>query len=470
MLTIFQFIAFIVAVAVVIGSTAVEVLITLAVCFAFNSCDFNFDWESYKSYFHPNTSELAVKAISYVLPVLPVLHVLLAATCFLFISATTIYALVTVLEFFFVAAKRVLVYILKGRHMLSQLSQRPTQPVVVDAHNLLQLEQQDDAPPVTSSILRSAGQKRPHNRHVKFSATHDTTCVYLKGLSCPLVEQETIVFHGASKLRDSSRRDIMAHYGMCRISQTYGTRHVGFDPAVEFTGRVTLEPLLEMPIGILQPVLEEEEAEPEHGVEDMEVEPIREETPTVDATPRPFKRSRSTDDTDADLAHEQKSSKRVCLRAASQEHRRKKRKCSTTATTEMDATLEREPKRARICADASQVKSEVAEVSRFIIVLISYFFVVSILSSLNVISLWYILLLDPSHTIISRRLSLLLLPRLSLLLRTSHSRQPTIPSSRMSSPRKHPLNSSYEKKWRLRLRHHSSVGWLFSQLLSAMSA
>src|SRR6056300_348805 len=421
MLTIFQFIAFIVAVAVVIGSTAVEVLITLAVCFVFNSCDFNFDWESHKSYFHPRISELAVKAISYVLPVLPVLHVLLAATCFLFISTTTIYALVTVLEFFFVAAKRVLVYILKGRHMLSQLSQRPTQPVVVDAHNLLQLEQQDDAPPVTSSILRSAGQKRPHNRHVKFSATHDTTCVYLKGLSCPLVEQETIVFDGASKLRDSSRRDIMAHYGMCRISQTYGTRHVGFDPAVEFTGRVTLEPLLEMPIGILQPILEEEEAEPEHGVEDMEVEPIREETPTVDATPRPFKRSRSTDNTDADLAHEQNSSKRVCLRAASQEHRRMKRKCSTTATTEMDdeqnsskrvclraasqehrrmkrkcsttattemdATLEREHKRARICADASQVKSEVAEVSRFIFVPISYFFVVSILSSLNVISL-----------------------------------------------------------------------------------
>src|SRR5210317_1674641 len=384
MLTIFQFIAFIVAVAVVIGSTAVEVLITLAVCFVFNSCDFNFDWESHKSYFHPRTSELAVKAISYVLPVL---HAILAAICFLFISATTIYALVTVLEFFFVAAKRVLVYILKGRHMLSQLSQRPTQPVVVDAHNLLQLEQQDDAPPVTSSILRSAGQKRPHNRHVKFSATHDTTCVYLKGLSCPLVEQETIVFDGASKLRDSSRRDIMAHYGMCRISQTYGTRHVGFDPAVEFTGRVTLEPLLEMPIGILQPILEEEEAEPEHGVEDMEVEPIREETPTVDATPRPFKRSRSTDDTDADLAHEQNSSKRVCLRAASQEHRRMKRKCSTTATTEMDETLEREHKRARICGDASQVKSEVAEVSRFIFVPISYFFVVSILSSLNVISL-----------------------------------------------------------------------------------
>ncbi len=67
----------------------------------------------------------------------------------------------------------------------------------------------------------------------------------------------------------------------------------------------------------------------------------------------------------------------------------------------------------------------------------------------------------------SRRLSLLLLPRLSLLLRTSHSRQPTIPSSRMSSPRKHPLNSSYEKKWRLRLRLHSGVRWLLCSLLLA---
>ena len=34
-----------------------------------------------------------------------------------------------------------------------------------------------------------------------------------------------------------------------------------------------------------------------------------------------------------------------------------------------------------------------------------------------------------------------------------------IPSSRMSSPRKHPLNSE-EKKWRLRLRQHSGVRWL----------
>ncbi len=313
MFTVFQFTGIIVAAAFVVGSSIMEVLFTLAVCFAFNSCDFNFDWESHKSYFHPITSELAVTAIMpFALPVLRVLHVLLAATCFLFISATTIYTMVTVLEFFFVVAKRVLVYILKGRQMLSQLRRRPQQPVVVDAHNLLQLEQQDDAP-ATSSILRSAGQKRPHNRHVKFSATHDTTCVYPRGIALPLAVQKTFVFNGSSILRDPTNRPaLLARYG--RISQTHyaRTRRVGFGPAVEFTGRVTLEPLLEMPIGILQPILEEEESE--HGVEDMEVEPI-EETPTVDATPRPFKRSRSTDDTDADLAHEQNSSKRVCLRA-----------------------------------------------------------------------------------------------------------------------------------------------------------
>ena len=82
-----------------------------------------------------------------------------------------------------------------------------------------------------------------------------------KGLSCPLVEQETIVFDGASKLRDSSRRDIMAHYGMCRISQTYGTRHVAFEPA----------------LGMPSPAPEEED----FGVIDMEWEPI-EDTATVD--------------------------------------------------------------------------------------------------------------------------------------------------------------------------------------------
>ena len=250
-------------------------------------------------------------AASFALPVLRVLHGILAATCFLFISATTIYAMITVVEFFFVVAKRVLVYILKGRQMLSQLRRRPQQPVVVDAHNLLQPAMVTSS----SSILRSAGAtRRPHDRRVKFSATHDTTCVYLKGLCCPIAEQVTIVFSGASKLRDSSRRDIMAHYGMRRISQTYGTRHVAFDPALEFTGRVTLEPLLDMPIGILPPILEEDE----HGVEDMEVEPICEEDSTVVATRRPIKRRRSTDDTAetvAALAHEQNSSKRICLRA-----------------------------------------------------------------------------------------------------------------------------------------------------------
>jgi hypothetical protein len=311
MFTVFQFIGIITAAGFVVGSSFMEVLFTLAVCFVFNSCDFNFDWESHKFYLRPITSsELAVTAIMpFALPVLRVLHAILAAICFLFISATTIYAMITVVELFFVMAKRVLVYILKGRQMLSQLSQQPSQPVVVDAHNLLQLEQQDDAPPATSSILRlrSAGQKRPHNRHVKFSATHDTTCVYPRGIALPLA-----VFNGASILRDPTNRPaLLARYG--RISQTHyaRTRHVAFDPAVEFTGRVTLEPLLEMPIGMLPPILEEEEAS---GVEDMEVEPI-EETPTVDATPRPFKRSRSTDDTDEDLAHEQNSSKRVCLRA-----------------------------------------------------------------------------------------------------------------------------------------------------------
>jgi hypothetical protein len=310
MFTVFQFIGIITAAGFVVGSSFMEVLFTLAVCFVFNSCDFNFDWESHKFYLRPITSsELAVTAIMpFALPVLRVLHAILAAICFLFISATTIYAMITVVELFFVMAKRILVYILKGRQVLSQLRRRPTQPVVVDAHNLLQLP-----PAMVTSILRSAGAtRRPHDRRVKFSAIHDTTCVYPRGIALPLAVQKTFVFNGASILRDPTNRPaLLARYG--RISQTHyaRTRHVAFDPAVEFTGRVTLEPLLEMPIGMLPPILEEEEAS---GVEDMEVEPI-EETPTVDATPRPFKRSRSTDDTDADLAHEQNSSKRVCLRA-----------------------------------------------------------------------------------------------------------------------------------------------------------
>jgi hypothetical protein len=230
---------------------------------------------------------------------------------------------------------------------------------------------------VTSSILRRASQEvmwRPHDRHIHFSTRRDTTCVYPKGSALPLAVQKTIVFNGASKLRDLSRLAFMADHGMRRISQTYGNRHVGFGPAVEFTGRVTLQPLLEMPIGILRPIREEEEAEaglvhpePALGVEDMEVEPIREEDSTVVATRRPIKRRRS----DEGLALEKKSSKKFCLRAeiASQVHRHGiKRKWSGSA-------LEHN-KRACIRADDSHVQSEVVEVSRFIdcsLFLISFF-------------------------------------------------------------------------------------------------
>ena len=385
MFTVFQFTGIIITAALVVGSSLMEVLFTLAVCFVFNSCDFSFDWEGHMFHLHPKTSELAITAMSFALPIL---HALLSTICFLFIPATAIYAMLTVLEFFFVVTKRVLVYILKGRQTLSQLRRRPTQPVVVDTHNLLQPEpeQQDNAPSpatTTSSILRSAGQEatqRPPDRHVAFSVTSDTTCVYYKGLSCPLAEQETIVFKGASKLRDPSRGAIMADYGIGRISQTCGSRHVGFDPTVlAETGRVTSNSSLYLRCRILQPILEEDltveaeaglvvHLESALGVEDMEVEPI-EDTSTVDATRRSLKRKRSTDDSveDASLALEQKSSKRVCLRVetASQVHRRGiKRKCSTTA--EVDDAVEQESKRARICADASQVKSQVVEVSRFI--------------------------------------------------------------------------------------------------------
>ena len=116
----------------------------------------------------------------------------------------------------------------------------------------------------------------------------------------------------------------------------------------------------------------------------MEVDPI-EDTPTVDATRRPVdKRRRSIDDateTDVALALDEPKSKRFCLRVetASQVHRRGiKRKCSTTA--EVDDAVEQKPKRARICADAPQDQSKVAEVSRFIdcSFIISYFTVVSI--------------------------------------------------------------------------------------------
>src|SRR6056300_764647 len=89
---------------------------------------------------------------------------------------------------------------------------------------------------VTSSILRCASQevmRRPNDRRTHFPATRDTTCVYPKGIALPLAVQKTIVFNGASKLRDPSRRAIKARHGMCRISQTYGNRHVGFGTAVK---------------------------------------------------------------------------------------------------------------------------------------------------------------------------------------------------------------------------------------------
>ena len=373
MLTLFQFTGIIIAAALVVGSSVKEVLFTLALCFAFNSCDFNFDWEGHMFHLHPNTSELAITAISYALPILHVLHVLLSTICFLSISAITIYAMLTVLEFFFVAAKRVLVYILKGRQMLSQLRWRPTQPVLVDTHNLLQPEpeQQDNAPsPATTTSSISAGQEatqRPQDRHVAFSVTSDTTCVYYKGLDCPLAEQEMIVFKGASKLRDPSRRVIKALYGISSISQTNSavSRQVVFDPTVlAETGRVTSNSSLYLRCRILQPILEEDltvEAEA-LGVEDMEVDPI-EDTPTVDATRRSLKRKRSTDDSveDASLALSSKRA-RIC---ASPVQPRMKRKLDPT-TAEVDDAVEQKIKRARICADASQDQSKVAEVSQFI--------------------------------------------------------------------------------------------------------
>ena len=211
---------------------------------------------------------------------------------------------------------------------------------------------------VPSSILRCASEeatRQPHDHRVVFKATADTTCVYPKGLDRPLVEQETIVFNGASKLRPPTRRDIMADYEMCRISQTYGKRHVDFDlPVLAEAGLVVhLEPTL--------------------GVEDMEVEPIREEDSTVDATRRPVdKRRRSIDDateTDVALALYEPKSKKFCLRANTTSEvisHGIKRKWIGSAIAENDAALERKSKRARICAaGASHVQHEVVEVSRF---------------------------------------------------------------------------------------------------------
>ena len=172
---------------------------------------------------------------------------------------------------------------------------------------------------------------RPHNRRTHFSTTDDTTCVYPKRVALPLVEQATTVVKGASKLRASSRRDIMERYKTSRISQTYGNRHVGFGPAVKAeAGLVTSTLSLYLRCRILQPIREEEGR----------------------------KRRRS----DGALALELKSSKKICLRAetASQVHRNgMKRKWIGSA-------LDHKPKRARIRADDSHVQSDVVEVSRFI--------------------------------------------------------------------------------------------------------
>ena len=65
----------------------------------------------------------------------------------------------------------------------------------------------------TTSGKRPPSSLRPHDHRVVFKATHDTTCVYPKGFDRPLVEQETFVFNGASKLRASTRHAIMARYG-----------------------------------------------------------------------------------------------------------------------------------------------------------------------------------------------------------------------------------------------------------------
>ena len=268
--------------------------------------------------------------------------------------------------------------------------------------------------------------RRNNNHRVVFSTTRDTTCVYPKGLTLPLAVQKTFVFNGASILRVPDHRPaLMARYGSISQTNYAFTRRVGFGPAVKAeAGRVTSTKSHYLKCRILLPIREEEGR----------------------------KRRRSTDDTagiDAALALPE--SKKICLRVeiASQVNRHGiKRRWDTTTTAENDAAPEHKFKRARVCADESQVQS--VEVSRFLLFLISYSLFLSRVHFLH-LNLIYILLIDPSLTIMSCRLS--------LLLRTSPSRQPMIPSSRMSSPRKHPLNSE-EKKWRLRLRQHSGVRWL----------
>ena len=279
-----------------------------------------------------------------------------------------------------------------------------------------------------SSILRCARREvtqRPHNHQVVFRSTSDTTCLFQKGLSCPLVEQATTVINGASILRASSRGAIIARRGS--ISQTgYAiSRQVVFPdlPVKAEAGLVTSTSSRYLKCRLLLTIREEEG--------------------------RKRRRSSSSDDTagiDAALALPE--SKKICLRVenASEVNRHGiKRRWDTTTTAENDAAPEQKFKRARVCAVESQVQS--VEVSRFIVV--PYFLFLCCVHFLHP-NLIYILLIDPSLTIMSCRLS--------LLLRTFPSRQPTIPSSRMSSPRKHPLNSK-EKKWRLRLRERSSVRW-----------
>jgi hypothetical protein len=210
-----------------------------------------------------------------------------------------------------------------------------------------------------SSILRCARREvtqRPHNHQVVFRSTSDTTCLFQKGLSCPLVEQATTVVNGASILRASSRRDIIARRGS--ISQTgYAiSRQVVFPdlPVKAEAGLVTSTSSRYLKCRFLLTIREEEG--------------------------RKRRRSNSTDDTagiDAALALPE--SKKICLRAekASEVNRHGiKRKWDTTTTAENDAAPEHKFKRARVCADESQVQS--VEVSGFLLFLISYFFLVSI--------------------------------------------------------------------------------------------
>ena len=268
-----------------------------------------------------------------------------------------------------------------------QQQQQSQQPLPVVAEIPLQ-----PSSTVTPSILRCASQEvmqRPHGRRTHFPATHDTTCVYPKGLALPLAAQKTRVFNGASKLRPSTRHAAMELYG--RVSQTASAaaRHVEFDPAVKAEAGLATSTLSRyLTCRILRPILEEEGR----------------------------KRGRSIDgtaETDAALVAIEPKSKRFCLRAeiASQVHRGIKRKCDNTAIAENDEALERKSKRARICAAGS----EVAEVSRFIDCSL---FLISLLclfsssqSDIPYCSIHFF------FTIMSCRLSQL--PRLRLLLRTS---------------------------------------------------